>query len=141
MIQDCRWFQITELVPKAVYADHVADTSRLWLIFDGRVIWTADALRSRYGPMRANTWVDGGAHQYRGFRPWSVNLGAKLSQHRFGRALDLEPLQVTAEEIRKEIREHPDWDEFKWIRAVEDDVGWLHFDVRNWIGQIMWIKP
>lgn len=141
MIHAARHYRIEELVPKNVFEAHKHEGDRLWLIFDNRVIWTADALRKRYGKMEVNTWLWDGPHQYRGFRPWDSTTGAVLSQHKFGRALDEVPQEVTVEEIRKDIFEHPDWDEFKFIRAVEIEIPWLHFDVRPWIGQILQIKP
>ena len=141
MIQRARYFDIRELVPKAVFEAQIPEQERLWLLFDGRVIWTLDALRMRYGPLVANTWHEGGAHQFRGFRPWGLALGAPLSQHRFGRAGDVVSERVTAEEIRQDILAHPDRDEFKFIRAIEADVEWLHFDMRPWIGPILVVKP
>lgn len=141
MIQKPRFFILEEVVPKSVFQRYGDQSDKLWGCMDARVLWTADALRKRYGPMVANTWHNGGTHQYRGFRPFEVNLGAALSQHRYGRALDLVPSQTTAEEIRQDILKHPDWDEFKWIRCIEEGVSWLHFDCRNWIGSILVVKP
>jgi hypothetical protein len=141
VIQRARYFDIRELLPKAVFEAHIHEQDLLWLLLDGRVIWTLDALRMRYGPLVANTWHEGGAHQFRGFRPWGLALGSSLSQHKFGRACDVVSERITAEEIRQDILAHPEWDEFKFIRAIEADVVWLHFDVRPWIGPILVVKP
>jgi hypothetical protein len=72
--------------------------------------------------MEMNTWHTGGSNQSRGFRPWATGVGAPFSQHKFGRASDLEPQETTAEEIRQDILSHPDLDEFKFIRCVEKGV-------------------
>ena len=139
MIQKPRYFQLEEFVPKSLF--ELEDHEKLWLCMDGRVLWTGDKLRMRYGPMIANNWHSGGPFQNRGFRAWELNLGARLSQHRYGRALDLDPEKVTAEEIRQDILKHPDLDEFRYIRCIEEGTNWLHFDVRNWIGPVLVVHP
>ncbi|KKM14746.1 hypothetical protein LCGC14_1702990, partial [marine sediment metagenome] len=67
-------------------------------------LYTADQIREHYGKMAANTWWWGGAHQYRGFRPFDCIIGAYLSQHKFGRGLDLVPAECSAKEIREDIK-------------------------------------
>jgi len=137
MIQKPRYFKLEELVPQSLYYAHQENPDRLWWCLDARVLWTADKIRMRYGKLLANTWLWGGSHQERGLRLLTTQTGAILSQHKFGRALDLVPLNVTAEEIRQDIFAHPKLDEYKYIRAIEASVAWLHFDVRNWIGPIL----
>lgn len=141
MIQKAIHFRIQELVPKFLYHRFETETEKLWLIFDPRLIWTADKIRMRHGPMICNTWNQDGSIQYRGFRPFDLDVGAPLSQHKFGRALDLIPVNKTAEEVREDILAHPDLDEYKFIRCLETGISWLHFDVRNWIGPILLFKP
>ena len=105
---------------------------RQWLLFDERILITADKLRDRYGAMVCNTWHCGGHHSFRGFRTWATKVGDYNSQHKLGRALDLIPIHVEAEEIREEIIANPDKGEFKYITAIETDVPWLHIDCRNY---------
>ena len=124
------WFKIYELVPRDTYA--LYPEYRLWWLFDRNIIITANRIRERYGKMLANTWWWNGKHQYRGWRPWDCPVGAELSQHKFGRALDLEPVEVTAEEIREDILKDPWDDDFKLITCIELKVSWLHYDTRNW---------
>lgn len=141
MISIAKYFKLEELVPAEVITNYQGDRMNLWLLFDSRVIWTNDKLRMRYGKMVMNTYFWGGSNQYRGFRPWNAGVGAELSQHKFGRASDLVPVSISVEEIRQDIRAHPDLDEFKYIRAVENNTNWLHYDVRNWIGPVLFINP
>lgn len=147
MIQKPSYFRLEELVPESLFHAHKDTPDRLWWCIDARVPWTADKLRMRYcgnkgdDKMLANTWLWGGKSQERGLRLLSTKTGAALSQHKFGRALDLIPTSVTAEEIRQDIINKPDLDEFRYIRAIEVDVVWLHFDVRNWVGPVLLINP
>lgn len=130
----CRWFRIYELVPSEVYyrAGKTNRVESLWYLFDNRILITADWLRTTYGKMLANTWYWEGRHQYRGWRPWSCPIGAEWSQHKFGRALDLIPLETTAEKIRQDIIKSP-WDFiFQHITCIENEISWLHMDCRNW---------
>ena len=82
--------------------------------------------------MSVNTWHWGGSSEYRGWRPWDCGVGAFLSQHKFGKALDLLPTEITSEKIRKDIKKDQNQNEFKYITCIEDNVIQLHLDVRNW---------
>lgn len=127
-IPDC--FELYELVPKDTYYQS-RYVSRLWGLFDDRLLKTIHNLRRRYGKMAMNTWYWGGEHQYRGWRNENCPIGAKLSQHKYGRAGDLVPVFITAKEIRKDILNDPWHDDFKHISCVEMEVPWLHIDCRN----------
>lgn len=135
------FFQLHELVPKDVYQDYPEHI--LWSVFDPYILMTADGLRRRYGKMVANTWYWGGLNQFRGWRPPWCSIGAPLSMHRFGRAIDLDPVEVTAEEIRDDMRRLPDIIlAFKYITRVEDKVSWLHVDRANVISdEIVFFNP
>lgn len=131
-----KYFQIYELVPKSTYElfEHERRLNQLWWLFDPRILKAADRIRERYGKMVANTWWWGGQHQYRGWRPPGCNVGARYSQHRFGRALDLIPTVVSVEEIRRDIKAG---ENFGFITCIEDDVSWLHIDCRNYQGLLI----
>ena len=124
----CKYFSLKELLPKRFYEEnypHYGD--KLWLIFDRRGLETIDSLRETYGKMFVNNWPWGGPLQYCGYRPPDCDVGSWLSQHRFGRAFDLHPLEASVEEIRNDILSG------KWplIRGLELYVSWLHIDFRN----------
>lgn len=140
------FFEIYELVPELLHDryDKLHELEKLWLLFDDRVLITADLFRHRFGKMICNTWKWGGESSQRGYRLWNTTVGAELSQHKFGRALDLVPTEVTAEEIRQDIIAHPFREEYGLIKAIETDISWLHFDVRNHKladGGIYYFKP
>ena len=131
MIYKPRNFELYELLPRKFYIDNSYQGDRLWFMFDGRMLWTQQRLREYYGcKFVMNTWWWGGKHQYRGWRPWKCKVGAMLSQHKFARAGDSVPLEVSADEIRNDILTK-DREEFQYITCIEMDVDWLHFDVRN----------
>ena len=123
------YFTLRELVPEAIYGN--VRLYILWNVFDHRILVTADRLRKRYGKLLANTWPWGGGSQYRGYRPQGCSVGSVYSQHRFGRALDLVPLNVTAEEIRQDILNWSERLEFEYITAIELGTAWLHIDCRS----------
>lgn len=142
-----KWFTLKELLPENFYHENKDRGDYLWTIcFDPRVLWTADRLRERYGPMIANTWNNPKIkkHEFRGYRPPNCAVGSKLSQHRYGRAIDLIPQKIGAQIIRDEIKADPNNNDFKFITCLEDDVSWFHFDTRNWdrtTHGILIIKP
>ena len=137
MIQKPKYFRLEELIPQSLFFAHKDNLDKLWWCLDIRLLWTIDKLRMRYGKTLMNTWLWGGQHQERGLRLLATKTGAVLSQHKFGRAGDLEFLGITAEEVRQDIFAHPTLDEFKFIRAIELNTIWLHIDFRNWIGPIL----
>jgi hypothetical protein len=100
-------FKLHELLPKSIHQARRGSPA-LWWVFDPRILKAADVLRERYGAMVCNTWRAGGDFELRGFRPPDCTTGAALSQHRFGRALDLIPQKCTAEEIRRDLMARPE---------------------------------
>ena len=127
-------FHISELVPLHVYKQF-GDTAFEFL--DPRALYSLDQLREKFGPTIVNTYnsrslqkaVGGQVWEWRGLRTSGCHVGAALSQHRFGRAFDCTFLEHTPEEVRKYLKSHTD--EFLLINAIEGQVNWLHFDVRN----------
>lgn len=138
MYYEPKHFAGFELVSRDVLERLEGQGLPVWLLFDGRILRTADMLRERHGPMIANTWrwpdrwESWGLHHYRGFRPFDAGVGSEWSQHKFGRALDLVPLRKSAEEVRQEILNRPHEAAHEHITCVEAGVPWLHVDCRSW---------
>ena len=126
----CKHFVTQEFVPPEIY--NVYGEKSLYFV-DYRVRWTADAIRQYFGvPVTANNWHrKSSGLRYRGFRPPACEVGAALSQHKFGRALDCDVADVPAEQVRKEILSNPDEPAFRYITCIEAGVKWLHFDCRD----------
>ena len=127
-------FKLQEFFPEKFYEQYILILGEcMWSLIDNRILWTADALRSRYGTMIANDWLwrsDKNSYNYRGFRPKDCRVGASFSMHKFGRALDCKFKNVTVEEVRTDINRNDNY-AFKYITTIEVDVSWLHFDCRN----------
>jgi hypothetical protein len=120
-------FKVEELVPSAVYA--ARGDSALELI-DPCLCYTMDCIREMLDiPLTINDWVWGGKAQYRGFRPQGCDVGAALSMHRLGRAIDFVSPKMKAADIRLKILEMNHC--FPYISRMEDAVDWVHIDRAN----------
>ena len=79
-----------------------------------------------------NNWLWGGQFSFRGFRPMSyLPSQTPLSQHRHGRAVDLDVIGYTAEQVRQIIIKNYKDPAFQYITTLETKVTWVHLDVRN----------
>lgn len=135
----CKYFRLEELVPPELFEEYSSkgQAYKLWWIFDRNTLYVADRLREDYGPMTCNDWLWDGERVNSGFRPFNLSdLGASLSQHKFGRALDLIPTQVHPDRIREDIRNKKS-PYMEKIQAIESNISWLHFDMRNNKGNLM----
>lgn len=153
MVFKPKGFSIFELVPQWFYDANKHKGDVIWYAFDDRALWTLQELRKRYGgPVILNDWKWKGTNNYRGFRPPNppddipedikrLVYKHTLSQHFFGRAFDMNFKTVTSEEIRQDISKRPNSPEFQYITCIEADVPHLHFDVRNYIDDILVITP
>lgn len=127
-----KYFQIKELVPPETY-NLVQGLPNPWIIFDERLLWTLDQIRSLFGkPITVNNWATKGDLKYRCFRPQTYKSCALYSQHFYGRAVDFDVKGLSADQVRKEIiyrrKEEP---AFQFINGLEINVPWVHIDLRN----------
>lgn len=128
-----KYFRSREIFPPEIIS--VFNNVNIWWLMDWRILYTADMLREKFNTrLVCNTWLWGGPSKYRGFRPVNCNVGAEFSQHRYGRALDLIPLDTTVDEIREWLLGHPFDREARYITALESTVPWLHLDCRSVLG-------
>lgn len=139
----CKHFKIEELVPKELFEEYKKknEIDKLWLVFDHDTLYVADRLREDYGPMTCNTWLWDGDKNMSGFRPFDAGeFSAGLSQHKFGRALDLTPKDIHPDKIREDIlnQKKPYMEK---IKCLEMNISWLHFDMRNNKGKIITFSP
>jgi hypothetical protein len=119
-------FAIQELVPKHIFIERGPKAIEL---LDQKAVATLDQLRERFGSLTVNDWFWGGPNQWRGLRTAACTIGAKYSQHNYGRAFDCSFGSVTSEEVRKFVLANPD--AFPFINFVELDTPHFHFDTRN----------
>lgn len=125
-----RYFAAFELVPARVYEILGGEPRRVFGLFDDRILRAADMIRMRWGKMVCNTWFWDGAAQYRGWRSNSCPVGTEWSQHKFGRALDLIPVEFPLNKIRQALIEQPVLAGY-FVTGIELGVDWLHIDCGN----------
>jgi len=130
------YFKIYELVDKKTYEDR---GQKAWELISPELIYVIDELREYFGAAYINTWYwKKNGSQWRGLRTQRCKVGAYYSQHRLGNAADMTFKRETAAEVRKAIKEDPQW--WEDIRCIERKVNWLHVDVRN-CTSIKWVNP
>tara|TARA_R110002167_G_C12437001_1_gene630439 strand:- start:150 stop:575 length:426 start_codon:yes stop_codon:yes gene_type:complete len=129
-------FWLQEFVPRSMYRKW-GDNST-WFI-DDRIPKLAQFVRDRYKvPIIINNWhyQKEGVYNFRGYRPANTSVGAKKSQHKFGRAFDFN-CKIPLKEIFADILLNKELFMKKGLRAVENierSVTWIHMDVRHHFG-------
>ena len=90
-------------------------------------------------PITVNDWHSGGRFLQRGFRN-DPDIGALLSQHRYGRAADFDIEGVTAAEFRAMVKTgaigHGPGDPLQYITRIEETsagrpISRVHIDCAN----------
>jgi hypothetical protein len=119
-------FLDVEVLPKELHG-------KSWSFFiDKRIVEVAQRLREQFGSIVINDAYIGGGYNWSGFRTFDCGVGAKYSQHRFGRALDLKFLdQIEPSAVQAYIMQHEE--EFLQLgltRMENTDYTptWLHID-------------
>lgn len=137
MIYTARHFRIEELVSPEVFEQR---GERAWELLDTYLIVTLDQMRDEFGPLTVNDWLWGGSFKYSGLRPLTGGVGAAFSQHRFGRAADAKPKDVTPQETHAHILAKPErFPHLRVLEAIEATPTWVHADVRNHQRPGIWI--
>lgn len=124
-------FKYEEFVPQWVIRQGIPPA---WVL-DPRLPNLAQRIRDRFGaPMTINNWHRGGSRTHSGFRGPHTSVGAPLSQHRFGRAIDFLIEGYTPDEIREDIKKNYDiyrhWG-LTTIEGGEFAPTWVHADIRT----------
>lgn len=138
-------FDIRELVPKEIW-DLYGEKS-VWFI-DPRTISFLQELRDILEELypgrisvNVNTWYNGGSRTKSGYRMPNEELGAKFSQHKFGRAVDIQVFimnganrsQMNPVEVNRIIFNHEKRLMDKGLTTVENvefTKTWNHLDCR-----------
>ena len=135
-----RHFDLRELVSPDIY---MSRGQAAWELIEPRLLVAADKLRDRFGATTVNNWHLGGSYSQSGLRDPVTGVGARLSQHKRGAALDCKFKDTTPQAVYAYLLEHAD--EFEEITVLEDIAAtptWLHVDVRagDWDG-IRIVRP
>ena len=127
-------FRLEEFVPRSVY-ETWGDNS-IWFI-DKRIVDIAQFFRDRYGlPITINDWHTGGSRQRSGLRSFNSGVGAPMSQHKFGRAIDMKWLTtgLHMDDIREDIKNNQSTFLSCGLTTIENGTDtWIHADCR-WTG-------
>ena len=132
-IKVSRYFYLDELVPEEVYRQFGA---RAIEFLDHRAVNGLDFIRSGTGyPIIVNNWWKEGQYNYSGYRPPNCSVGAKFSQHKYGRGFDLKSKGLTPPELREWLRDisHAAFlTESGMITTIEQGTEtWTHIDNRH----------
>lgn len=94
-------------------------------------------------PVILNTWNQGGVHKYRGWRPLNCKIGAKMSAHKFGMAIDIEVPGMSEKEILSWLMKNKDkFPEITRFESIVYTLGWNHFDcLYTGMSQLIEVKP
>jgi hypothetical protein len=129
----CKHFLIEQLVPPEISS---ARGDGAWELLDSAALISLDQLVDAFGRMTVNNWHTGGNFRESGLRLPGTRTGAVFSQHKYGRAFDIKPIDVKPQFIYAEILKDPK--RFPFITTLEDisatstpSGGWVHFDTRN----------
>lgn len=124
-------FKLEEFIDPDIFSQY-GDQSVQFL--DDRLIHLANAIREYYGvAVTINNWHLHGQFSQRGLRRFDTTTGAKMSQHKFGRAIDINIAGKTPQEIYADILENEKmFMEFglTTIENIHATPTWNHLDVR-----------
>ena len=128
-------FTIDELVSPRLCTMYSKDV--LWSLFDPELLNSLALIRYCYGEP---IWINGRGRMYSGFREPDTAIGARLSAHRQGQALDLHCTGI--EELQELIRCKGD---IFGLAEMEDPTytpTWCHISTRKRLdGKFKIIKP
>lgn len=137
------YFKTEEFVPKSIYQQYGENSK--WFI-DPRIIKLANFTRKFFNKsVTINNWLWGGTLDERGFRDPASSTGGKLSQHRFGRAIDINVASMTPKAVYEAILANKEVFMEAGLTCMEDindTPTWCHLDIR-WTGEknIKIVKP
>jgi len=136
-------FKLSEFIDKETYQKY--GTKSLWFI-DKRIVNIAQFIRSRHKmAVTINNWSSGGSYSLSGFRPPQATIGAKMSQHRYGRAIDVKISGMTPQELYQDILANERLYMkvgLTTIENIEATPTWNHLDIRETdIDHILVVDP
>ena len=124
-------FILQELVPPEIYHQF---GEKAWQFLDPRLVSLADYVREFFNkPMTINNWDSGGTMTLRGFRPPATAIGGNLSQHKFGRAIDININDMSAQAVYKAIIDNKaDFmaHNLSTVENINATPTWCHLDIR-----------
>ncbi len=137
------FFKTQEFVPKETYTKFEENSN--WFV-DPRIRKLANFVRVYFGrPVTINNWLWGGQFNESGFREPTSTTGANLSQHRFGRAIDIKVSGMTPKQVYDAILLNEKVFMEQGLTCMENIAftpTWVHLDVRNTgLNKILIVNP
>ena len=121
------YFIVPELVTEELYALMGPNAIT---VFEKEILTTLVQLRKHFKvPFIVNDWHLGGRFDGRGYRDYGETTGSDDSTHRLAIGIDFVAVDVEAHLIRAEILANQD--KFPLLRRLEDNVSWVHFDLKE----------
>ena len=132
-------FHLEEFVSKETFDYFGANSLRF---IAPEIIEIAQYLRDWFGkPMTINNWINGGKFKWRGFRTPGCGVGAELSSHKRGMAIDFNFGALESEYVFNVIVDPKNKFFSKGITTIEKNtIGWTHISCERWWGQKEIIK-
>lgn len=129
----CKHFKPYEFVPKDMYNKYGNKVMR-WV--NPKIVNILDYLREKYGKrIIVNNWKWNGKLQYRCLRPFDCTVGSKMSDHKFGNAVDFNIDGLSADDVWDKImNECVDDLKVLGLTCVEDKAmtpTWTHISVAD----------
>jgi hypothetical protein len=123
-------FWLHEFVPPDIY-EHMG-TSSIWLL-DMRIVRVCQLVRDRFAvAVTVNNWMEGGKRYQSGLRGHRSTVGARYSQHKYGRATDILVEGHEPQELRGDIRKNFKLYREAGLSTIEKATpGWVHLDTRH----------
>ena len=96
-------------------------------VMDENILILADQIRELLG---VPCTINANGRSLCGYRPADCKIGAPKSMHKLGKAVDLHPIGMSAEDGRTLIRKAVDAGGLPLLGGIELGVSWIHADVR-----------
>ncbi|MCO6501358.1 MAG: hypothetical protein J5I47_13415 [Vicingus serpentipes] len=121
-----------EYIPESLYVKYAKSKPHYLIgLLDKKLITVDQFMRERYGKVTINNWYYGGNRNWSGIRTPDSPYYSQFSQHSYGRASDKIFKEITAEEVRADIKNnYVSLYKELGLSCIEDNVDWLHSDVR-----------
>lgn len=125
-------FHLDEFIDPSTYASRGEKSLSL---MDHRIIVLAQwLLETLDKPITINNWATGGQYRESGLRNFNTKTGAKWSQHKFGRAIDVKCKDATPKQIFAVIKAHEQYLIDNQICTTIENTDytktWIHLDCR-----------
>lgn len=127
------YFNLREFITPS-WLSRYSNTKIFWYL-DTRLVVATFKLRMWFAsPVLINTWKYGGTSSQRGLRDPYTEVGVKLSQHKFGKAVDFNVKGLFSDKVFKTILDNQkDFLRmgFTTMESSEDARTWTHLDIRT----------